>query len=549
MKSGWALGMWAGVLLAGSASLAMALPEPEFQLADPGSEFPVNYTKYGDFKLAGEIDYAYEVRDAEGLAAAVGEGILPSDSLQNDPQYLEFTQRHSPDLDVWSFVDSPSPRDDFYAWHFAKDQDPGARLFYSAEALRRAGLIRHAIKTYYALVVHYPKTHIWTRDGKFYWYAAPEAISRIRRLCAEYPELEVELVDALVDVARAPGLKPDEDRIKVNPGRFVETLLRRVPVEQLKIVEERGGARVKAVRFENGHWQLRVDGEPFTVRGITYSCTRIGETPHAGTLRSWMRMDDNRNGLNDGMFDSWVDANRNNRQDADEPVVGDARLLQSMGVNTIRYYHREDGYGRYNPAEFDKELMRTLYEEYGIRFIVGDFLGAYTLGSAASWNLGTDYRSAEQKARMKAGVRAMVEDHRDEPYVLFWLLGNENQHPWSRTNAGKVPAEYAKFVDEVAAMVKEIDPTRPVAVCNLGSTDVKFLAKYAPHVDIYGANVYAGKYSMGSTTQLVKHFLDRPLFFTEWGCDAYTQGKGLDESSQAEYIRGTGTDMELNMAG
>ena len=36
-----------------------------------------------------------------------------------------------------------------------------------------------------------------------------------------------------------------------------------------------------------------------------------------------------------------------------------------------------------------------------LRAGVGDFLGAYTLGSGASWEKGTDYTDPEQRRRMK----------------------------------------------------------------------------------------------------------------------------------------------------
>ena len=63
-----------------------------------------------------------------------------------------------------------------------------------------------------------------------------------------------------------------------------------------------------------------------TIRGITYNVAPVGKSPDNGTLvvhRDWMIADENKNGKIDGPYDSWVDKNRNNRQDPDEPVVGD----------------------------------------------------------------------------------------------------------------------------------------------------------------------------------------------------------------------------------
>ncbi len=193
--------------------------------------------------------------------------------------------------------------------------------------------------------------------------------------------------------------------------------------------------------------------------------------------------------------------------------------------------------------------MRSLNREQGIYFIMGDFFGAYTIGSGADWKLGTDYTDPAQREQMKRNVREMVLDHKDEPYVLLWLLGNENQHPHSKTNAHDHPEVYARFLNEVAEMIHALDPDHPVAVCNLNHHGLKELAKFAPAIDIYGANVYSGAYSMGSLWQSVKRFYDRPILFTEMGSDAYATDEGLDEESQADYFEQNWEDILLNAAG
>ena len=70
-------------------------------------------------------------------------------------------------------------------------------------------------------------------------------------------------------------------------------------------------------------------------------------------------------GSHDSFFESWVDSNHNNKQDPDELTVGDAILLREMGANTIRAYHHI----------FNKPLFRKLYQEYGLRVMVGDLAG------------------------------------------------------------------------------------------------------------------------------------------------------------------------------
>lgn len=525
-----------------------ALPAPAFTIPFAGIEFPVDYGRYGTFSGIGTPQYRYEITDTSGLALAVGAGIYPNYDLSASPRFQQFEARHSDKLNPWDYLHA-DPEQGFYAWSMAQDADEGVRLFYVAESLRRAGHIQQAIKAYYAVVVHFPKSVSWSPDKSFYWYVAPESISRIRRLCAEHPDLNLVLENAMVDVVRAPGKNPTKDVVKVWPGNFKKKKLVKKSPDELRVVEARGRGRVQIAKFQNGHWQLRVDGKPFVVKGVTYVNTKIGESPHDGSIRPWMKTDDNGNGQNDGMFDSWIDVNRNNARDADEMTIGDAELLRAAGINVIRFYHGQLPGGAYDPSSYDKELMRRLNRDYGIYFVMGDFLGAYTVGSGADWNKGTDYTDPAQLQKMKRSVEAMVQDHKNEPYVLMWLLGNENQHPHTRTNAVQKPREYARFLNEVAAMIHSIDWNHPVAVGNLGAEGLKEIAREAPEIDIYGANAYAGEYSMGSVVQQVKFFFDRPLMFTEWGSDAYAQGKGPDEEAQADYLRGNWRDMTIHMAG
>ncbi|MCG3175817.1 MAG: hypothetical protein MOGMAGMI_00752 [Candidatus Omnitrophica bacterium] len=530
-----------------TTALAEPLPKPDFELPEAGESY-IDYARYGVFEGSGTKDYVYRVTDPAGLAMAAGAGVYPSIAHQADPQFQYFVSAQGPDFSVWSYSGSRYPQNDFYAWCMA-ETDEGARLFFAGEALRRAGHIRQALKAYHALVVHFPRTAIWSKDKSFYWYAAPEAIARMHKLLAAYPDLGLRLEDAFVDVRRSGQLDPATDEVLARPGRLVPDDLRPIAREYWRVKQERGKGRVRLVQYDNGHWEMLVEGRPFVVKGVTYTATTIGESPHALNLRPWMTVDDNKNGLNDGMFDAWVDWDRDGQQDEGEKAVGDAELLRRMGANAIRIYHGVDEKGLYDPREYDKALMRKLNKEYGIHFIMGDFVGAYTVGSQARWDIGTDYTDPEQIEIMKRSVRDMVMDHKDEPYVLFWLLGNENQHPHTRTNAVEHPEAYARFLNETARMIHEIDPDHPVAVGNLNTSYMREIGQHAPEIDIYGANVYSGAYSMGSVWHQARELLDRPVVITEMGCDVYAAGRGVDEEAQADYFRQNWADVVENLAG
>ena len=75
-----------------------------------------------------------------------------------------------------------------------------------------------------------------------------------------------------------------------------------------------------------------VEPDTLILTNVNIIDTRSGNLAHNMTVVI-------KNGRIDGPYDSWVDANRNDRQDFGEPVVGDWKLLKDMGVNTVRLYH------------------------------------------------------------------------------------------------------------------------------------------------------------------------------------------------------------------
>jgi hypothetical protein len=286
---------------------------------------------------------------------------------------------------------------------------------------------------------------------------------------------------------------------------------------------------------------MLVDGKPYVIKGITYAAVKVGQSPDDGSLKSWMEYDYNNNGKCDGPYDAFLDANHNNKQDSNEPAIGDFELMKKMNVNTIRLYHQ--------PFAIKKELLRELYKKTGIRVIMGDFLGKYALGSGASWFEGTDYESPEHQKAMLESVKQMVSEHKDEPYLLMWLLGNENVYGVA-CNADKKPDAFFKFANEAAKLIKSLDPDHPVAIASGDTLFLDSFAKYAPEVDVFGANVYRGDSGFGSYWENIKRLVDRPAFVTEYGCAAYVYCYTPEESeeAQADYLGASWRDIRANMA-
>jgi len=284
-----------------------------------------------------------------------------------------------------------------------------------------------------------------------------------------------------------------------------------------------------------------------------------------------MFTDSDENGTLDAPYESWVDKNKNGQQESNEPPVGDFKLMAEMGVNAIRVYRMGDESSEtingeasakgdvveYDAGEFNKDVLRDLYNRFGISVIMGEFLGAYTVGSGATWEEGTDYTDPVQLENMRMVLTNFVKDHRNEPYVLMWLLGNENLMPAdyagvnaTRTQASVQVEAYLRFVNEMAELIHQIDPNHPVAVGNLDMLNLEDHAKYAPAVDIFGANLYRGVMGFGNTWKKIQDTVDRPLLITEFGCDAYDSKKNSeDQKAQAKYHQGNWEDIELHLAG
>ncbi len=532
--------------------------ELEFSLYDPGSETIVDYSKYGTFVGVGTDKYEYKITDRKGLAAAVGEGIYPDNSVYKDPTYRVLVTKGKLSGSQWDYVHMDNQELTFYKWATSHDT-PAVQQFYTALALEKLGAYTQAIKAYQAVIVHFPRQVGWT-----FWhtpiYMGRMAMDRIDYLTHKHPELGMKLVDAKIEIENGHNFSLTDDRFAINPGKIIKVSPedlkpKRVSMAKMKIIQTVGTGETKLVQFENGHWQMQVEGKPFIVKGMAYFPSPVGKGPDEGyVLEEWMTADANKNGKIDSPYDSWVDKNKNNKQDADEKPVGDFELMKQMGVNTIRIYHHAT----------NKELLRQLYKDYGIRVIMGDDLGMYAKGSGAEWYKGTDYTNPEHLENMRQSVREMVNEYKDEPYVLMWMLGNESNYGevgdpdpvkgkvGLGSNAKSQPEAHYAFVDEAAGIIKSIDPTRPVGFSNGETITIDILSKHSHNIDVFGCNSYRGASGFGdSFWGDAKEFLDKPVLLTEFGCPANFSGKSEEyaEDKQLEFHRGNWEDIVANSAG
>jgi len=139
-----------------------------------------------------------------------------------------------------------------------------------------------------------------------------------------------------------------------------------------------------------------------------------------------------------------------------------------------------------------------------------DFLGKYALGSGANWEQGTDYDNSEHKKNMLESITKMVNEFKDEPYVLMWLIGNENVYGLG-CNADKKPESFFKFANEAARLIKSLDPkNRPVIIASGDTLYLDLFAKFCPDLDVFGTNSYRGKYGFLDIWDEVKRLSGKP---------------------------------------
>ncbi|MCP3867947.1 MAG: hypothetical protein GY703_07610 [Gammaproteobacteria bacterium] len=125
--------------------------------------------------------------------------------------------------------------------------------------------------------------------------------------------------------------------------------------------------------------------------------------------------------------------------------------------------------------------LLDLAHSLGLTVVVGHWLGHERHGF--------DYSNQEQVAEQLERVRRDVLAHKDHPALLLWGVGNEMEG----FAEGDNPAIWA-HVQEIAAMIKELDPHHPTMTitADIGGQRVPSVHNLCPDIDIMGINSYGG---------------------------------------------------------
>jgi endo-1,4-beta-mannosidase len=128
--------------------------------------------------------------------------------------------------------------------------------------------------------------------------------------------------------------------------------------------------------------------------------------------------------------------------------------------------------------------------------------------------LGFNYDDAAAVAAQRESLRDDIVRYRDHPALLAWIIGNELNH--SYTNPRVFDA-----VEDVALMIKELDPNHPVTTALAGyyPNVVAEALKRAPSLDFLSVQLYGSLFSLPD--RIRASGFTQPFMVTEWGTIGY----------------------------
>jgi hypothetical protein len=173
--------------------------------------------------------------------------------------------------------------------------------------------------------------------------------------------------------------------------------------------------------------------------------------------------------------------------------TGSLQQLAAAGANSVRTWAADDV----------GELLDAAHA-LGLSVTVGIWLGHERHGF--------DYGDPAQVSEQLERARQAVLRHRDHPALLLWGIGNEMEG----FEAGHDPAVWSA-VNEVAAMVKQLDPLHPTmtVTAEIGGDRVMSVRELCPAIDIHGINSYGGAPSLAERYR--KAGGTKPYVLTEFG--------------------------------
>jgi len=199
-----------------------------------------------------------------------------------------------------------------------------------------------------------------------------------------------------------------------------------------------------------------------------------------------------------------------------------------MGCNAIRTW------GKVTSHEF----LRTA-AKYGIYVIMG------------FWIDPEDFSDPIVRQTLLKEFRGYVKEFKDEPAVLMWAIGNEQNYDWMHRGDLK---NWYTLVNEMALAAHEIEGENyhPVTtpngeILNIGDNKIGTDDSSLCYLDVWGANIYRGCSFYNLFSEYAKKS-GKPLWISEYGVPALNpQSMELDEERQATCGSGLWNEIASNL--
>jgi len=133
-----------------------------------------------------------------------------------------------------------------------------------------------------------------------------------------------------------------------------------------------------------------------------------------------------------------------------------------------------------------------------------------------------------------SSVDAPVNAVKDHPAVLAWVIGNEWNYNGLYVDLSLDAS--IQLINEVIERIRDLDASHPIATVYGELPDASVIERLRG-VDVWGLNVYSGR-SFGDRFAAWAALSDKPMFFGEYGADAWNASTGeYDPESQATATR------------
>lgn len=285
-------------------------------------------------------------------------------------------------------------------------------------------------------------------------------------------------------------------------------------------------AQQVAINNDEDGMTLVVNGEDFMINGMNWDYVPIGTSVMGYSL--WKQSDD--------VIKAALDA--------------EMGLLKNMGVNAIRQYEG-----------VQPKWITYIYVNYGIYTMINHSFGRYGVTVKGRYLANTDYSDPASQKVLLEEITAVANKYKGTKGLLMYLLGNENNYGlfWDGAETEDIPLEdrkstkrarpMYKLFNKAALVIKKIDSSLPVAMCNGDLVFLDIIAEECKDVDIYGTNMYRGV-SFTDAFETVKAKWKKPFMFTEFGADAFnTIQNQEDQKSQAYYMVNNWKEIYENASG